>query len=143
MKFFLPILVALLSSGLLLSVVAQDAAQPKKAKAGKKAGKTKAGKLHHVVSFKFKSSATADQIKQVVEAFEALKTKIPQIASLKWGTNVSPEKHDKGFTHMWVLTFNSQQARDEYLVHPAHKEFGQMLGPILDDVFVIDFWAQN
>ncbi|HON00590.1 MAG TPA: Dabb family protein [Acidobacteriota bacterium] len=26
--------------------------------------------------------------------------------------------------------------------HPAHKAFGQVLQPILEDVFVIDFWAE-
>ena len=73
----------------------------------------------------------------------ALKEKIPGIASLDWGTNVSPEKHDKGFTHCFVLSFASEKDRDAYLPHPAHKAFGKMLGPILDDVMVIDFWSQG
>ena len=58
--------------------------------------------LYHVVSIKFKEGATPEQIKAVEEAFAALKTKIPGITSLHWGTNVSPEKHDKGFTHCFV-----------------------------------------
>src|ERR1043166_6379801 len=48
-----------------------------------------AGKLHHVVCFKFKSSASPQDIKQVTDAFMALKDKIPGIENLKWGTNVS------------------------------------------------------
>ncbi len=101
----------------------------------------KKGKLHHVVSIKFKESATKEQIKAVEEAFVGLKKKIKEVNSLKWGTNVSPEKHDKGFTHCFVLTFNSEKDRDAYLVHPDHKEFGKVLGPVMADVFVIDFWS--
>jgi hypothetical protein len=103
----------------------------------------KSKKLQHVVAFKFKSTATPAQIKQVEDAFRALKQKIPQIKSLEWGTNVSPEKHDKGFTHGFVLSFKTDKDRDAYLVHPDHKAFGSLVGPVLEDVFVIDFWAQD
>src|SRR5262245_9899001 len=103
----------------------------------------KSEKLLHVVSFKFKPSAKPEQIESVVNAFRALKKKIPQIQTLEWGTNVSPEKHDKGFTHGFLLSFKSAKDRDDYLVHPEHAAFGKSLGPILDDVFVIDYWAQK
>jgi hypothetical protein len=102
-----------------------------------------ADKLLHVVSFKFKASASAEDIKKVETSFKALKDKIPQIKSLEWGTNVSPEKLNKGFTHCWVLSFTGDRDRDAYLVHPAHKAFGQSLGPLLEDVFVIDFRVQE
>jgi hypothetical protein len=95
--------------------------------------------IYHVVSLSFKPAATPEQIKQVEEAFAALKTKIPGITSLHWGTNVSPEKRDHGFSHCFVLTFANEKDRDGYLVHPAHKAFGALLGPILGDVMVIDF----
>jgi len=72
-----------------------------------------------------------------------LKDKIPQVGNLEWGTNVSKEKHDKGFTHCFILTFKNEQDRDAYIVHPDHKAFGKMLGPVLEDVFVIDFWAKD
>jgi len=77
------------------------------------------------------------------EAFAGLKEKIPTITSLNWGTNVSPEHHDKGFTHCFVLTFRAAKDRDAYLVDPAHKALGKVLGPVMDEVMVIDFWAQN
>lgn len=102
-----------------------------------------ATKLLHVVSLKFKATATPQQISHVVDAFRDLKKRIPGIEDLEWGTNVSPEKHDKGFTHGFILTFGNEKDRDAYLVHPEHKAFGKLLGPILDDVFVIDLWAQR
>jgi len=102
-----------------------------------------AERLQHVVSFKFKSTATAQDLKKVEEAFQGLKQKIPQIVSLEWGTNVSKEKKDKGFTHCFILTFKSEQDLEAYIVHPEHKAFGKIVGPLLDDVFVIDFWAKS
>lgn len=100
-------------------------------------------KLYHVVSFKFKADAKKEQIDEVVNAFRDLKTKIKVIKDFSWGTNVSPEKHDKGFTHAFILSFTSEKARDEYLVHPDHQAFGKIVGPVLADVFVVDYWAQK
>ena len=102
-----------------------------------------ADKLQHVVCFKFKSTATAQDITKVEQAFRALKEKIPQIVALEWGTNVSQEKKDKGFTHCFILAFKSEKDRDAYIVHPEHKAFGKLVGPLLDDVFVIDFWSKK
>jgi hypothetical protein len=97
------------------------------------------GPVRHVVSFKFKSDADPAKVKAVEEAFAALKQKIPLIQQLEWGTNSSPEKHDKGFTHIWVVTFKDGADRDAYLVHPEHKAFAGHLKGIIDDVLVIDF----
>jgi hypothetical protein len=100
-------------------------------------------KLRHMVAFKFKETTTLEQIKQVEDAFRALKTKIPQIVSFEWGTNASSEKFDKGFTHGFILGFNSDKDRDLYLVHPDHKKFGDLAGPMLADIFVIDFQVKD
>ena len=110
------------------------------------AAETSAGgkaKLRHVVAFKFKQSATQEQIQQVEDAFRDLKKKIKEIQSYEWGTNVSKENRNKGCTHGFILTFKSDADRDTYIDHPAHKEFGKLVGPVLDDVFVIDFRAKD
>jgi hypothetical protein len=98
--------------------------------------------LRHVVLFKFKDTATPAQIKQIENAFRALPSQIPQVKSLEWGTNVSPEDLAQGFTHCFLLTFSSDKDRDAYLVAPAHKALGQLLTPHLDRVTVVDFWSQ-
>ena len=102
-----------------------------------------ADKLQHVVCFKFKTTASTQDIKQVEMAFQALKQKIPQVVTLEWGTNVSKEKRDKGFTHCFILSFKSEKDRDAYIEHPEHKAFGKIVGPVLDDVFVMDFWSKR
>ena len=100
-------------------------------------------KLRHVVAIKFKAGTDEAEIKKVENAFRDLKNKIPGIVSLEWGTNVSPEKHAKGFTHCFILGFKSEKDRNAYLIHPEHKNFGKLLGPVMDDVFVIDFWTKE
>jgi len=101
------------------------------------------GVVRHVVLLKFKDSASPEQVKAVEEKFRALKSRIPQILDLEWGTNVSPENHAQGFTHCFFLTFKDAAARDAYLPHPAHKEFGGSLGPVLDKVLVVDYVSKE
>jgi Stress responsive A/B Barrel Domain len=78
-------------------------------------------RLRHVVAFKFKDTASKEDVTKVEKAFKALKEKIPAIHSY----------------------FKSEKDRDDYLVHPDHKKFGELVGPLLGDVFVIDFWARD
>lgn len=97
--------------------------------------------LRHVVLFKFKKDATKEQIKEVTDAFSALPGKIDAIKDFEWGTDVGVEKLDKGFTHCFIVTFADEKGRDEYLPHPAHEDFKKLVGPVLEDVTVIDFWT--
>lgn len=97
--------------------------------------------LRHVVLFKFKEDATEEQIREIEEAFAELPSKIDAIHDFEWGVNNSPEGHDKGFTHCFLVTFRDEAGREEYLPHEAHQAFVAELLPILDDVLVIDYWA--
>ena len=99
--------------------------------------------LRHVVLFKFKEGTAGADIKKVEDAFRALPSKIKEIKSLEWGTNNSPENINQGFTHCFFVTFSSEQDRAVYLPHPAHKEFGKILGPYLDKVLVLDYWTEK
>jgi len=96
----------------------------------------------HIVIFKFKADAPADQVRGVVEAFKALPSKLPAIKGFEWGTNVSPEGLDQGFTHVFTLTFASKEALEKnYLHEPAHQEFVAMLGGLLEKALVVDYNA--
>ena len=99
--------------------------------------------LRHVVLFKFKDDASADDIKKVESAFKKLPSQIKEIKGFEWGTNNSPENLNQGFTHSFFLSFNSEKDRAVYLPHPAHKAFGNLLGPYLDKVLVIDYWTKD
>lgn len=95
--------------------------------------------IRHVVLFEFKEDAPADKIREIEAAFAALEGKIDQVADLEWGTNNSPEGLNQGFTHCFLVTFESKDDRDAYLPHPAHQEFVTLLRPYLKEALVVDF----
>jgi hypothetical protein len=99
--------------------------------------------LRHVVLFAFKDNSTPQQIQQIEQAFRDLPHKIEVIHNFEWGTNVSPENLDQGYTHCFLVTFLSEQDRNTYLPHPAHKEFVTLLEPHLEKVLVIDYWSSR
>jgi len=98
--------------------------------------------LRHVVLFKFLDSSKPEDIKKVEDAFIALKGKIKLIKDFEWGTNTSPEGLNQGLTHCFLASFASDKDRDDYLVHPDHKAFVEVLKPHLDKVTVIDYWTK-
>lgn len=110
--------------------------------AADKRTKKKVERLRHVVCFKYKEGTTKKQIAEINKAFRALKSKIPGIISFEMGENNSPEGLNQGFTHCYLVTFDSEESRKNYLPHPAHQAFVKLLKPHLDGVFVIDYWAK-
>lgn len=99
--------------------------------------------LRHVVLFKFKDTSSSREIREIEDAFRALPGKVDEISDFEWGTDVSVENLQQGFTHCFLVTFRSEADRAAYLPHPAHKQFGKMLGPHLDKVLVIDYWSEK
>jgi hypothetical protein len=99
----------------------------------------KAAQLRHVVLFKFKDTVTKEQVAEVVAAFGALPGKIDTIRAFEWGTDVSVEMKAEGFTHCFVVTFADAKGRDDYLPHPAHKDFIKIAGPRIEKVLVFDY----
>ena len=98
----------------------------------------------HVVLFKFKETSSKEDVQKVEKAFAALKDVADlKIKDYEWGTNVSPEGLDDGFTHCFFVTFASKADLEAYLPHPEHKNFGKILRPHLDKVLVIDFVAKK
>ncbi|MBP7933740.1 MAG: Dabb family protein [Phycisphaerae bacterium] len=62
----------------------------------------------------------------------------------------SPASHGTGTsqptgapTNQVILIRTIRHVDDAYLVHPAHKEFGVSLGPVLDKVAVVDYWTKE
>src|SRR6478736_8017859 len=98
--------------------------------------------LRHVVLFGWKAGADSAAIAKVVEGFKALPQQISVIKQFEWGVNNSPENLNQGLTHCFFVTFSSEQDRDAFLAHPAHKACAGMLQPVLDKLTVVDYWAQ-
>ena len=83
--------------------------------------------LRHVVLFKFNEDATEAAVEKLNAAFNALPEVIPEIKAFEWGINDSPEDFHQGFTHCYLLTFDSVK---------------DSLQPHLEKVFVVDYWTQ-
>ena len=98
--------------------------------------------LRHVVLFQFKDTSTPEDIATVEAAFNELSSKISEIKGLEWGLNNSPENLNKGLTHCFFLTFDSEEDRGTYLTHPDHLAFVDIAGPHIQDVVVVDYWTK-
>ena len=98
--------------------------------------------LRHNVFFSFKETSSQEDIQSVIDAFRNLQNEIDGIEDFEYGINSSPEGLNQGLTHAFTLTFYSDEARDAYLPHPAHAAFGEILGPHLDKVTVVDYWTR-
>lgn len=101
--------------------------------------------VRHIVIFRFQPNAEESQVQALVQGFCALPAEIPGILSFEHGVNNSTEGLNRGFTHVFQLTFVDTHARDAYLPHPAHQRFGQMMNGlgIIDEIFVIDYCPQS
>lgn len=99
-------------------------------------------KIRHFVAFNFKHETSDSEIDKICSAFKTLKDEIPLVESFEGGKNVSPENLNMGFTWGFLLTFADEQARDEYLVHDAHKKFVAQLLPLVQGAFVFDYVDQ-
>ena len=100
--------------------------------------------LRHVVLLKFKENTPAADITQLEDEFRTLATvKVSQVKGYEWGTNISKEQLDHGYTHCFVLTFANEKDRDVYIDHQDHTAFVDLLKPHMAAATVIDFWANN
>lgn len=99
--------------------------------------------LRHMVLFSFKKETSPNKISEISNAFKALPQKIQVIKDFEWGLNNSPEGLNKGFTHCFFVTFESEKDREIYLPHPAHQDFVKLLDNQLEDVLVVDYWTKN
>jgi hypothetical protein len=103
---------------------------------------TESSVLRHVVLLKFNETSSPEDITKLENAFAALPSKIKEIKDFEWGHNNSPEGLDKGFTHCFFVSFESEEDRAIYLPHPSHQAFVDMLGPHVADVLVLDYWTK-
>lgn len=99
-------------------------------------------KLRHVVSLKFNEEATDAQIQDIVDRLFAFPSQIPEVKHVEGGENVSIEDAHKGFTHCFTLTFDDIEGLKVYLPHEDHLALVEKVKPLLEDVFVIDYWSK-
>ncbi|XP_027115846.1 stress-response A/B barrel domain-containing protein HS1-like [Coffea arabica] len=97
------------------------------------------GEVRHVLLAKFKGGLSEDEIDQLIKGYANLVNLIPPMKSFSWGKDVSIENLHQGFTHIFESIFESTEGIAEYIGHPAHAEYANLLLPQLDKVLVIDY----
>lgn len=97
--------------------------------------------IRHILLIKFKSTATAGDLNELKQLFEAIPQKVRGVDAVEWGVNDSPEGKNETFTHAVLMTFADEAGRQNYLPHPEHDALKAVFGPILDDIIVLDYQA--
>ncbi|CAK8563958.1 unnamed protein product [Lathyrus sativus] len=95
--------------------------------------------VKHLAIAKFKDDISQERIDELIKRFANLVNLIPVIKSFHWGRDISVDNMQQGFTHIFESTFDSLEAVAEYVAHPAHVEFANLLLPCLDKTIIVDY----
>ena len=69
---------------------------------------------------------------RVFAALGALRGRVPGLVSFEAGPNLDLEKKSQGFSHGFVMRFESRAALEAYATHPAHLAASRELLAICD-----------
>ena len=95
--------------------------------------------IKHIVLLKFKPTTAETLIEDSFQNLAGLTQLIPGIVEFMGGPYSSQEGLNQGYTHGFVMTFSSAEARDVYLPHPEHERIKSMISPLVDSVVAFDF----
>ena len=97
--------------------------------------------IQHLVLLKFKPDVTPEKITELFSQVAQLQQLISGITYFAGGPNSSPEGLNQGYTHGFMMTFESVDARDTYLPHSEHEVVKAALSQCIDSVLAFDFEA--
>lgn len=95
--------------------------------------------VKHFGVFQFKDHITPAQIDRCFASMHAMVGEIPGLTEMVHGPYKSDEGLNDGFSHGFIMTFESPEARDAYLPHPVHERVKEIVVPCLERVIVFDF----
>ena len=95
--------------------------------------------VRHFGVFEFNEDVTPDQIDECFREMHAMVGEIPGLLSMEHGPYKSDEGLSDGYTHGFIMTFDSAESRDAYLPHPFHMERVNLVQPRLKRLVVFDF----
>ncbi|QTN33273.1 Dabb family protein [Akkermansiaceae bacterium] len=98
--------------------------------------------VRHFGVFKFHPDVDATRIGACFSAMEGMCGKIDGLLTFEHGPYQSDEGLNDGFTHGFIMTFDSAASRDAYLPHPIHEAVKDIVVPCLERVIVFDFAVQ-
>lgn len=95
--------------------------------------------IRHYGMFQFHPEITPVQIDESFAEMRGMVGKIPGLLAMEHGSYDSPEGLNDGFTHGFIMSFDTCANRDAYLPHPEHERVKQIVVPRLARVIVFDF----
>lgn len=93
----------------------------------------------HFGVFQFKEGVSEQTISHCFRVMKDMVGKIPGLLDMEYGPYDSSEGLNEGFTHGFIMTFDSPASRDAYLPHPVHEAVKEIVVPKLEKVVVFDF----
>ncbi len=99
--------------------------------------------IRHMVLVRFRDDVAAGEIAAIFGDLDHLRNALPGMTAYSGGPNVNPEGLSRGYSHAFCCEFDSVEARDAYLAHPAHQAAGRRLVSAtaagVDGLIVIDY----
>jgi hypothetical protein len=93
----------------------------------------------HYGMFQFKNGVSDSEIDTCFKAMKGMIGKIPGFLEMEYGPYDSTEGLNDGYTHGFIMTFDSPESREAYLPHPIHEKVKELVIPKLERVIVFDF----
>ncbi|MDO6604954.1 Dabb family protein [Arenibacter palladensis] len=93
----------------------------------------------HYGVFQFKEGISEAEIENCFSTMQDMLGKIPGLLKMEHGPYDSTEGLNDGFTHGFIMTFDSPESREAYLPHPIHEKVKDVVVPKLERVVVFDF----
>ncbi|MDB5169116.1 MAG: Stress responsive alpha-beta barrel domain protein [Candidatus Saccharibacteria bacterium] len=90
----------------------------------------------HIALYRWKPSATIEQINKALSDIEALAEKVPGIVEISTGVNTS--NYSEGYTHVILVRGDSQAALEAYRAHPDHVIAAKLIDDIEDRGIGVD-----
>eukprot|EP01018_Ginkgo_biloba_P016826 Gb_38798 [translate_table: standard] len=93
----------------------------------------------HTVLAKFKADLTNQSIDELTRGLEELVRELDFVKSFEWGTDFGEVKRQKGFTHIFVITFYGPEGLVAYISHPGHKKYAEKFMAAIEDILILDY----
>ncbi|XP_054813776.1 stress-response A/B barrel domain-containing protein At5g22580-like [Prosopis cineraria] len=97
------------------------------------------GEIKHFVIVKFKEGVAVEDI---IKGMEKMVSQIDAVKHFEWGQDIeSQEVLRQGFTHAFLMTFNSKEDFVAFQGHPNHVEFSATFSAAIEKLVLLDFPA--
>lgn len=83
--------------------------------------------IRHIVLTQFKPSVSEETIADIYVGLKTLTAELSGARDFTGGRSESPEKIERGYTHAFMIDFESWADLKIYADHPTHKALGAQL----------------